>query len=187
MEAQQKRNAEATAERILRCAQEVFHEKGFDGATTREIADRAGANIALIKRYFGSKLGLFEKAVVPYLSLERFLNEPTDTLAERLASTYVYGQPMLRFDPFVVLLRSASSPEAGPILVDALERQAIVPLMRVLSGRHREARATLIATQLAGLILRLRILERQPTTEEEREAMRAMLEDYLNTLIAADT
>ena len=185
MEAGQKRDAEATAERILHCAQEVFHERGFDGATTREIADRAGVNLALIKRYFGSKLGLFERAVLPYLSLERFLDEPVDTLGERLANTYVHGRPMERFDPFVVLLRSVSSPEAGPLLVEALERQAIVPLMQVLDGAHAEARATLIATQLAGLIVRLRILNRPPTSDEEREAMRVMLRDYLSGLVAA--
>lgn len=186
MEAQQKRNAEATADRILHCAQEVFHERGFDGATTREIADRAGVNLALITRYFGSKLGLFEKAVLPYLSLERFLDEPVDTLAERLANNYVHARPMERFDPFVVLLRSVSSPEAGPLLVEALERQAVIPLARALGGEHAEARATLIATQLAGLILRFRILKRQPTSEEEREAIRVKLTAYLSDLVAAD-
>ena len=42
-------------ERILAAALEVFAERGFDGARTREIADRAGANLGLIKYYFDGK------------------------------------------------------------------------------------------------------------------------------------
>ncbi len=178
-----KRDAEATAERILHCAQEVFHKRGYDGATTREIADRAGVNIALISRYFGSKRGLFEKAITPYLSLERFFDEPVESLADRLADVYVHTTPMDGFDPFVVLLKSVSSPDVGPLLIEALERQAIEPLKRVLKGKDKAARATLIATQLAGLILRFRVLQSPPRNAAEREAIRKRLTAYLSALI----
>ena len=97
--APRRRDAAATAERILRAAQEVFHDKGYEGATTREIADRAGVNLALIKRYYGSKLGLFERAVLPFLTLEAFLDNPVDDLGERLADHYVRTEPMDRFRP----------------------------------------------------------------------------------------
>lgn len=181
-----KRDAEATAERILSAAREVFHERGYDQATTREIADRAGVNMALIKRYFGSKLGLFEKAVLPDLSLERFLGLPIDELADVLATNYANTEAMPGFDPFVVLLRSIASPEAGPLLAEALRRQALTPLTTVLSGPDADARATLIATQLAGLILQFRILGMVPRTEEEREAIRVRLARYLESLINGD-
>ena len=36
-------------ERILLAALQVFAEQGFDGARTRDIADRAGANLGLIQ------------------------------------------------------------------------------------------------------------------------------------------
>ncbi|WP_421726581.1 TetR family transcriptional regulator [Bauldia sp.] len=185
-EAERKRDAEATAGRILVCAQKVFHEKGYDGATTREIAECAGVNIALIARYFGSKLGLFEKAVLPYLSLERFLNEPIDDLADRLADTYVNTAPKPGFDPFVVLLRSISNPEVGPLLTNALETQAVDPLARALGGGDARARAILIATQLAGLILRFRILQRGPESDAERDAIHQRLLRYLDALISDD-
>ena len=182
--ATRRRDAEATADRILSAAQQVFHERGYDGATTREIADRAGVNLALIKRYFGSKLGLFERAVLPYLSLERFLDLPAEELGDALARTYANTEAMAGFDPFVVLLRSISSPEAGPLLVQALERQALLPLTDALEGEDAPARATLITSHLAGLILQFRILRMSPRTEREREAIRARLAAYLNSLIA---
>ncbi len=57
------RPAEATRDRILAAALEVFAERGFDGARTREIADRAGANLGLIKYYFDGKERLWKAAV----------------------------------------------------------------------------------------------------------------------------
>lgn len=43
---------------ILDAASALFAEQGFDGATTRAIAARAGCNISAIKYYFGDKAGL---------------------------------------------------------------------------------------------------------------------------------
>jgi AcrR family transcriptional regulator len=50
-------------ERILVAALEVFAERGFDGARTRDIAERAGANLGLIKYYFEDKQRLWKAAV----------------------------------------------------------------------------------------------------------------------------
>ncbi len=47
-------------ENILLAAEKIFAEKGFEGASTREIAKLAGVNISMISYYFGSKEKLFE-------------------------------------------------------------------------------------------------------------------------------
>ncbi|MGH7895567.1 MAG: TetR/AcrR family transcriptional regulator, partial [Candidatus Binatia bacterium] len=49
--------------RILDAALAVFAERGFDGARTREIADRADANLGLITYYFDGKEQLWKAAV----------------------------------------------------------------------------------------------------------------------------
>ena len=49
----------ATREAILKAAKKIFAAKGFDAATVRDICTEAGANIALVSRYFGSKSGLY--------------------------------------------------------------------------------------------------------------------------------
>ncbi|GAB3221659.1 TetR/AcrR family transcriptional regulator [Spirosoma arcticum] len=49
----------STEERIREGAKRVFLEKGFDGTTTRDIAEAAGINIALTNYYFRSKEKLF--------------------------------------------------------------------------------------------------------------------------------
>jgi TetR/AcrR family transcriptional regulator len=52
-----------TRERIKAAAAEVFIEKGLDGARMQAIADRAGANKAMIYYYFHSKEELFEAVI----------------------------------------------------------------------------------------------------------------------------
>ena len=49
----------ATRAAILEAAKKIFAAKGFDAATVRDICKEAGANIALVSRYFGSKSGLY--------------------------------------------------------------------------------------------------------------------------------
>lgn len=51
----------ASIQRILKAAEEVFAEKGFDGARVDEIAKRAGVNKALIYYYFESKDQILEE------------------------------------------------------------------------------------------------------------------------------
>lgn len=53
----------STRERILEVALEAFSELGFDGASTRTIAQRAGVNQGLIPYYFGTKEALWREAV----------------------------------------------------------------------------------------------------------------------------
>lgn len=55
---------------LLEAANEVFNQKGYSSAKTREIAERAGVSDALIYRYFGNKAGLFREAMVqPFVEL----------------------------------------------------------------------------------------------------------------------
>nr|WP_282557047.1 MULTISPECIES: transcriptional regulator CecR [Providencia] len=44
---------------LLYAAADVYGEQGLDGATTRQIAQASGQNIAAISYYFGSKDGLY--------------------------------------------------------------------------------------------------------------------------------
>ncbi|TCC93834.1 TetR/AcrR family transcriptional regulator [Pedobacter frigiditerrae] len=44
---------------ILRAAETLFAELGFEGTSTRQIAKESGANMAMINYYFGSKEGVF--------------------------------------------------------------------------------------------------------------------------------
>jgi AcrR family transcriptional regulator len=53
-----RRDKEATKQALLAAGVQVFAERGYDAATTREVAQAAGVNEQLIQRYFGGKGGL---------------------------------------------------------------------------------------------------------------------------------
>ncbi|TAN49638.1 MAG: TetR/AcrR family transcriptional regulator [Methylococcaceae bacterium] len=48
--------------RLVLAALRLFAEKGYEGATTRDICEAAGTNISAIRYYFGDKAGLYRAA-----------------------------------------------------------------------------------------------------------------------------
>lgn len=70
-------SADATRDRIVAAAVELFSERSFDGATTREIAALAGVTQPLLNYHFRSKEELWRAAVD---SLFELLN---DTVLQR--------------------------------------------------------------------------------------------------------
>jgi AcrR family transcriptional regulator len=49
----------ASRRALLEAAAQLFHERGYDATTVREIGERAAVDPALIARYFDSKEGLY--------------------------------------------------------------------------------------------------------------------------------
>lgn len=47
-------------EQLINAAEELFAEKGFDGTSVRDIAQKADVNLAMISYYFGSKEKLLQ-------------------------------------------------------------------------------------------------------------------------------
>src|SRR5512134_1396005 len=74
------RQRNATRERIVEAAADAFAERGFHGASTREIAKRAGTNQGLITYHFRSKDELWRAAADRIFGLLR------KRLGERLAA-----------------------------------------------------------------------------------------------------
>jgi len=53
----------STEEKIKEAARKVFLRKGFSGTRTRDIAEEAGINLALLNYYFRSKQKLFDEVM----------------------------------------------------------------------------------------------------------------------------
>lgn len=75
--------------KILAAAEKVFAEKGFDGATTQEIADRAGLPKANVHYYFRTKkdiyLAVMKSIMAPWLEAFRAISaddDPADALGD---------------------------------------------------------------------------------------------------------
>ena len=74
-------SADATRQRIVAAAVDLFSERSFDGATTRDIAARAAVAQPLLNYHFRSKEGLWQAAVD---SLFDLLNQAMDERASGL-------------------------------------------------------------------------------------------------------
>ena len=69
---------------LLVSAKKVFAEKGFEGATVKDLADDAGVNISLVSYHFGGKDGLYRACVMQFAearvdAIERILKPVTST------------------------------------------------------------------------------------------------------------
>lgn len=79
----------STEEKIKHAAEKVFMEKGSSGARTRDIAEEAGMNLALLNYYFRSKENLFslimmEKLKVFFDVIIEILKDTEISLTEKL-------------------------------------------------------------------------------------------------------
>jgi AcrR family transcriptional regulator len=52
-----------TEQKIIQAANKLFTQKGYTATRTRDIAEEAGTNLALLNYYFGSKENLYKKVV----------------------------------------------------------------------------------------------------------------------------
>ena len=180
-----KRDAEATRADIVEAAKFVFTDKGFDQAGTREIADRAGVNVALINRYFGSKEGLFNETVIPALSVSQSQLDSTDDLAAVLTDMLMSKPDEIGFDPIIAMLRSASSETVAPLLQEALEQQIIQPMSRHLGDPDGRERASAALMLFYGYDVLVRMMRLKPSDDPERKAFEIRLKAVFDAGLVA--
>jgi TetR/AcrR family transcriptional regulator, regulator of cefoperazone and chloramphenicol sensitivity len=108
---------EDTRLRILRTALEVFAAEGYEGASTRTLARRAGVNLPALQYYFGNKEGLY-RAVVEHISenVERRIGPVRQQIDGRLTDQEMSRAQLLDLlcgllDAFVALVTDQTSPD----------------------------------------------------------------------------
>ncbi len=74
----------STEEKIKQAARTIFHKKGFAATRTRDIAEEAGLNLALLNYYFRSKQKLFDLIMLE--TMQQFLLSLTDIFNDRETS-----------------------------------------------------------------------------------------------------
>jgi AcrR family transcriptional regulator len=148
------RDAEGTRIRILEAATLRFCKYGYEQVGVREIAADASIDAALINRYFGTKEELFAEISKGVFNAENFIEAAPDKLGESLARrlTCGSGKEKAGVNPFELLLRSAVSPTASPIIANRLHKDFVLPLAALIGGKHASTRAALIASYIIGFL-----------------------------------
>ena len=109
-------------ERIKAAARKVFHQKGYAGTRTRDIAEEAGINHAMVSYYFRSKEKLFQIVMIETMTyffqgISAILNEETTSLEQKIEQvvakyidllleepelpTFVFNEVRTNPEPFV--------------------------------------------------------------------------------------
>ncbi|MGH7121108.1 MAG: CerR family C-terminal domain-containing protein [Acetobacteraceae bacterium] len=108
---------EDTRLRILQTALQLFATEGYEGASTRTLAKRAGVNLPAIQYYFGSKEGLYH-AVIEQIAdrMEEKIAPVTAEIRDALASGLASRDEMLSLlcgmlEKFVVLVTDRDKPD----------------------------------------------------------------------------
>jgi AcrR family transcriptional regulator len=148
------RDATATKQALLEAAQALFAERGFDRVGVRDIAEVVGVNPALVNRYFGSKEQLFAETVSERFDITPLLTRARFTFGETLVR-YVLAEKddQHRLNSVMALLVSVANDHAQTHLRQQLQQHFIAPLGAWLGGKNAELRASLIASELLGLVM----------------------------------
>jgi AcrR family transcriptional regulator len=88
------RDRAATTASLRQAAMQVFAARGYDAATTREVAAAAGVSEQLIQRYFGGKSGLLLSIMELYAERDRAggfgTPVPGDTIAKEIENFLIF-------------------------------------------------------------------------------------------------
>jgi len=148
-----------TRERILAAAGDEFGEFGYDGATMRGIAARAGVDAALLHHYFGTKADLLvatiDLPIRPDRALPQILAGPREAVGEGIVR-FVLEQmedPRTRKRAVALLRTTIGNRLATPIMAGFLQRELIERIATEIGVPDARLRASLVASQMAGLLL----------------------------------
>jgi AcrR family transcriptional regulator len=172
------RNAAATRAAMLAAARRRFLAESYENVGLRDIAGDAGVDVALVGRYFGSKEALFREVLRSVRG--EWLDAsvaPADLPAWLAALATQEHRPGDREDVerLLVILRSASSPNAAPIVRDSFRENVLEPVARLLSGPDPETRASMALSILMGTAVLRTVMGVEPLCGCDPETVRARL------------
>jgi len=182
-----RRDAAATRQALLQAARGRFVRLGYERTTLRDVAADVGVNLALIKRYFGSKEGLFKAALAATPRFGGGTGEfPRDraALAEALSHQLSAGAwPEYGEHPVLMLLRVT-----GDERVDSLRRQALADFSRRVleaSGQDDDGllRAQLLVALGVGIAVVRSAVGLQPLTGATSGDLVGPLRDVVDGLL----
>ncbi|MFD7167218.1 TetR/AcrR family transcriptional regulator [Streptomyces violascens] len=179
---ERRRDAGATRRRLLDAARDLFAERGYEGATVREIAERAGANQALLFRYFGSKQGLLTE-VVAQGGLEQLRATPPEELFETALRSMLTSSASGSADRSLeVYLRSIGRGDEATGTLRELGEQYQSALAALSGARDGALRADLAMAWLLGIGLMRTVVAREPLASADPDTVCRMVVDTLDHL-----
>ena len=162
---------------MLVAARKTFTERGYDAATLRHIAQEAGVDARMVRHYFVDKAGLFRAAmelpIDPGGVLSTLLSGDLESLGERLLREFVAEWDRAgSASAMIILVRSAvTHDESNRMLREFITSQVLGPIAAAVDSTDRELRASLIGSQIVGLVMARYIVRVEPLASADAETV----------------
>jgi AcrR family transcriptional regulator len=180
---------EDTRARIVEAARAAFGERGYDGASVRDVATRAGVDPALVHHYFGTKQRLFVAAmefpVDVVTVVPRLLADGEEGVGERFVRFVVeqWDRPDVHPTLLGVVRSAATDPVAAGMLRSLLTEGPLRARGGAIHEGDADARVALAGSQLVGLAMARYVVRLEPlasmTPEEVAADVGPVVERYL--------
>jgi AcrR family transcriptional regulator len=138
------RRGEDTRQRMVETAIELFSAYGFEGVSTRSLAEAAGVNLPAIQYYFGGKEGLYRAAVDRIIQrIAQGMGPAADRASAALAEGEAPGGTLLErlyemLDAFLALMLDDQRPEREKLFIvrAEIERSSVLEPLHETMQRY---------------------------------------------------
>ncbi|MFH8683423.1 TetR family transcriptional regulator [Streptomyces lydicus] len=180
--AHHRRSARDTRLRLLDAASELFAERGYERTTVRDIAARAGANQALLFRYFGSKKALFGE-VMARGGQEQLRTTPAGQLFDVALRGMLAGGRTGGDRSLEVCLRSIGGSDEIADALRGLGEEYAEVLATLSPSDNGPLRADLALSWLLGIGLMRVVVGKEPLASADPDTVSALVAGALGNLL----
>ncbi len=151
----------STEEKIKDAARKVFTKKGYSATRTRDIAEEAGINLALLNYYFRSKEKLFEMVILEKMQLllgrigpilmdkKSSIEEKVDLITDHYIDTLLKNPDI----PLFVMGEIRQDPEKFAVLINSRVKLVDSAFYKQLAERSPHINPLHFILNLLGLLI----------------------------------
>ncbi|GAA4830348.1 TetR/AcrR family transcriptional regulator [Saccharopolyspora rosea] len=186
-----RRGGEDTRAALVAAAREVFIEQGYEGATVRAIAGRAGVDPAMVNHWFGGKEGLFTASVSipvnPSELVPDLLAGDRERIAERMLRRFLTVWDQAGGGEFTALVLSIAAHDRAVVMLrEFIQNVLFGRLTEELGMDQPDLRAALCGSQIVGLGMIRYVVRLEPLASADHDTVVAAIAPNLQRYLTGD-
>jgi AcrR family transcriptional regulator len=182
-----------TRGQILAAARDEFLEQGYDAASVRAVARRAGVDPGTVRHWFGDKAHLFTatmgmSGVDPGAIVRSAVPGPLKGIGDRVVRTVLeaWDADDCGAGIRIALPVALGDPDRRALLPQFLGAEVLGPIAARLDPASARLRATLAATQMVGVLLARYVVGLEPIASMPPESVARLVGPTLERYLTGD-